>query len=979
MDKKFSHSSIPRLLEYSGGIPVGSYATRCASNNFLNCGGPAPSLHPSHITPHKKGRKQLKLDAQVVKCNPFATNGNDGGNGMMNSFPSKPRDIRFPLAENWKEQSIEGNEKMLSEDCNANGMARHDTCSESALSHCTSILSELSIPCHRIRSLHVGEQHRGDDLRRVDNSLSSGSTPPSSTSPFVHPVCLFNDEESILFHFGMGGRVSPSRIPGFTGFFRQHWKDFHVTEMFYRTNIKDGMVESTKNEEAICVPRQYDFSIPSPLFTSSSSSCVTATGRCEAEKEKQEVGGNVEKSAAPSSQSHPEDTNSHSSVGVNATEDLMSDFFSINVERHLKKICLSGTTEMEQGQDNLSLSGGQECTSSILPSTKILQCVLHKRHIAHSTALSLLAQTLRIHPRAISVAGMKDYIGDTAQRIRFENVSPSALLKANELFKQAGVRMTLSHFSYEENILLPGDLYGNHFKIVLRGVHAPKSVVQDAIQGLEEFGFPNYYGCQRFSWFGGGDDAAFALLLHNPLVFAFRFLNYTRRSRTLRELLQRPRKYPHPVQDQYRRNVVRRLRRLSIDPQDLDEQPFLTCPSLADMYEGSTSPYSIRQNLIIAELWHSFLDLDIQSRRPTAQSLSSYLWNQALTLRLHHFGGQKILDRDFCIQKNIRQGAKNAPDRAAINNEHMVIATPERMPYLSIEDVVHPGFSFQGIALPQNPVGDIYLDICDKYHLSWHARHAKGGLRDFLEPPRPIVRRPLNLTYDYQQDEEKLTISFALERGCYANVAISELMKLDRCAGSEEIRTVPLPDTCWEEIGQDDPGYVTSQQDIYVGYEDGLGFTGDKEEVELNEDTAEKIWDVPEPLFLPPEKDPYALAVKWGKKHLLRATQRRDLDAALERKRLFEKPLAAVISDEELKLYAGHTVPLPPNAKRHKVRRSISKRQRQYPGAPTVVSRIHRSVLTRKRERNKLNSSFSPSGSPPEFQKLNRNSWNVSW
>lgn len=777
---------------------------------------------------------------------------------------------------------------------------------------------------------------------KLKSGLSTITSPPGSTTtdsvdgendvdeevPFwmIHPPSLWSDEASIFHRFGMGGRVSPMKVPGFAGFFRQHWKDFHVTEM---------CVDSTTPCGFRCLPRHYDFSFPT--LPSSSSSSVSSSPE-ETER----------KSEAPDS------------------EEVDRSFFTVNVAERVNEI---SKTEFctDEAKGRTLLSGEKKS-----PSTDILQCVLHKQHVAHSTAMSLIAQTLRIHPRAISVAGMKDYIGDTVQRVRIQGVSPSSVLQANDTFRRKNVAITLSHFSYTENVLVPGDLFGNHFKIVLRGVQAEKSIIQEAVDGFQEFGFPNYYGCQRFSWFGGKEDAAFALLMHHPLIFAFRFLNYTDKSLTLRELLQRPRKYPHPIQDEYRRNVVRRLRRLSILPSDLDEEPFLSCPSFADEFDGTGPQISIRKKLIFRELWESYLDLDVQSRRPTAQRLSSYLWNQALTLRLHHFGGQKVLEGDHCVPHYVRRLASSPEGRSVVNTQHKEIATEKNISQFTIEDVVHPGFSFENIELPENAVGDLYRQICGKYHLQWAARHSSAGIRDFIEPPRPIVRRPIDLRYCFQPELEQLTLEFALERGCYANVAVSELMKLARCAGAERIQTVPAPDAFWDALGAPDPGYVVSLQDIYAGYEDGLGFTHDTEEVSLSPSSEGRIWDHKGPLFLPKEEDPYVKAVRWGKQHLLRPMQRRELDEAKEKERLFEKSLAKTITPEEMKRYVGHMIPLGPNAHVNKVRRSLFKRRQRFPGAPRTTPRFDRSIKTGR-------SGTASSKALPEFYKLNRNAWNVTW
>lgn len=727
---------------------------------------------------------------------------------------------------------------------------------------------------------------------------------PLAPPAFVHPAKLFEDEESILWRFGMGGRASPVSVPGFTGYFRQHWRDFHVTEICHE---KDG---------PRCLPRTHDYSVP-PV--ASILQTVDESARAPVA---------VGEAVRPS--------------------DGKASIFSSPSDDRMMQIC---RLESEDSKG----------------STFYLQCVLHKQHMAHSAAISLLSQTLRIHPRAISVAGMKDFIGDTVQRVRLENVSPASVVSANQQFQRKREKLTLSHFSYEREALLPGDLLGNHFKIVLRGVDAAAAVVKDAVEGLVTYGFPNYFGCQRFSWFGGCQDASFALLMHNPLLFAFRFLNYTTSCRTLRELLQRPLKYPHPIQDQYRRNVVRRLRHLSIEPSDLDVAPFLSCPSISDVYDTNASITNKKSNFVLNALWESYMDLDLQSRRPTAQRLSSYLWNQVLTLRLHHFGGCKVLEGDHCVPSAWRMAASEASDRSFIKSAR-ITASASTASSFSIEDVVHPGFSFQNAELPQNAVGDFYLEVCKKYGLQWSSRHASGGLKDFLDPPRPIIRRPIDLTYEFQEAEQVLTLQFALERGCYANVAVTELMKAVRCVGSESVLTTPGPDALWSSLGKQDTGYVTSLQDVYPGFEDRLGFISDPHDIPVSRDTETRPWEHSGPLFLPKHEDPYVRAVKWGSRHLLRPMERREAEIESTKKRLFEKALHTSVRDEDIASYAGHTVPAGPNARVKKIQQAVAKRIRRYSGAPRVVGSFSRESQSKKRR-----------DSIPEFCKLNRNSWNVTW
>nr|CCC95506.1 unnamed protein product [Trypanosoma congolense IL3000] len=765
-----------------------------------------------------------------------------------------------------------------------------------------------------------------------------------------HPSEIFGDEAAVLRNFGMGAFVSREGAPGFSGLFRQHWKDFLVTEM-----VHDG---DGDGEVGKPLSREPDWTIPPlpselwPVEVPNVSDTCEAVG-CRG------CGGSPQ-----------------------------SAFFTVNVEEQLGQIVREDCSDMTKavgsdvkGKSLQTVAGGcggcdtgekkqLPCDQPGGPenSTFYLQCFLRKQHIAHSVALSNVAQTLRMHPSRISVAGIKDYIGDTIQRVRLQNITPASALQANRVFRRRRWKMTLSNFSYHTEPLFPGRLFGNHFKIILRDVTAPRACVQDAVEALQAYGFPNYYGCQRFSWFGGKDDAAFAILNHNWLVFAFRFLGYSTRELTLRELLQRERKYPNPVQDQYRRDVVRRLRAIAVEPDELDTAPFLSCPSLGTpLTTADGGPIGNKHEMIIQQLKGAYFDLNVMSRRMTAQRLCSYLWNQVLTLRLHHFGGKEALEGDMVLPEALRNMDASAEARKALYQEGIrFIVGEEEKRRTPVTDVVHPGFSFNAVQLPRNVVGDYFLQVCDKYHLDWFGRHSKSGIHDFLEPPRPIVRKPMNLSYEYDVGASKLTLEFSLERGSYANVLLTELMKQVRCVGSDDVLTLPLPEAMWE-LGGRDPGYVTSMQDIYKGFQDGLGFVSDEHVLPLAEDV--KPWDYTTgPLFLPEYADPVRKAYRWGSRHLLRNTARRERDEEMMKLRLFEKPLAKTLSDGEVSQYAGHTVPMAPNSKGKKIFFKVLRRQRRYPGAPKSSPRVARGAHVPRKAAAQV-----------PFKTINKNTWNVTW
>ncbi|CUG94346.1 tRNA pseudouridine synthase D, putative [Bodo saltans] len=819
-----------------------------------------------------------------------------------------------------------------------------------------------------------------------------------------HPPSLFSDEDAVVEKFGMGCFVSPDAHP-FTAIFRQRWSDFHVTEM---------------DSEATSLSREYDFTIPSLPH------------------------GFVLDDSAPQNASSNIDAAANAVGDTDDSGDADRSFFMVDVDKQLD-VNRSNTKESPRSRPRLGRVADDQTPrhkNAVHPSpprTWYLQFYLHKQHMAHQTAMSILSQNLRLHPSALSVAGIKDLIGDTIQRVRVQGTSPASLLSVNDAIVRSRTSgklrphdadLVVSHVTYVTEPLKPGKLFGNHFKIVLRDVAgASEDQIRTAIEQFRDRGFPNYFGCQRFSWFGGKKDVAFAMLQHNWLVFAFRLLNYTEERFTLRQLLQRKKKYPNDLQDAYRRNVVRRLRQCQLLPTDIDQPIFNSEPSLHDSFEPSSKSNDLnpKQRLVISILRDAFFDLTPSSRRMTAQRLASFFWNQALSLRLHYFGPEEVLvgDRVFpkkfrnALKKEGRESSASPPssnDRNSVG-EFLTTVTAENKHMFTIEDVVHPAFTFEGSPLPRNDVAIFYQQICEKYHLDWNFRHAKSGrMTDFLEPPRPIIRKPLNVEYEFDPLAKTLVIQFSLERGCYANVAVTELLKATQCVGSEKILRLPAPQHLWHQLGARDPGFVETTQDVYVptnvhtddaeqavgntpmdddhepsyscssdnhNLAQGVGdqrdaavnsdITGDHEEnsslFEWFESSKERNNGVEPALFLDASFDPALKAMRWSERNLLRNSERRIEDAKQLRRTLFEKPLADTISDEELTQYAGHHIPLPPNTLgKKRLFFKVKKRAARFSGAPKFTPRVRRGAQVQNASHRRAS-----------FSTVSKDAWNVTW
>lgn len=142
-------------------------------------------------------------------------------------------------------------------------------------------------------------------------------------------------------------------------------------------------------------------------------------------------------------------------------------------------------------------------------------------------AVRVLARALQVPPSCVSYAGTKDAKALTRQRVCVADTSAEAVAAvAAQLGAQ---RLRVGALSYGSAQLALGDLAGNSFGIVLRGLHLvrralppplaaaaaepraldfgalePRAALEAAVGALRSRGFINYFGMQRFG--AGGSE-----------------------------------------------------------------------------------------------------------------------------------------------------------------------------------------------------------------------------------------------------------------------------------------------------------------------------------------------------------------------------------------------------------------------------------------------------------------------------------------
>nr|XP_049703192.1 pseudouridylate synthase 7 homolog [Helicoverpa armigera] len=122
--------------------------------------------------------------------------------------------------------------------------------------------------------------------------------------------------------------------------------------------------------------------------------------------------------------------------------------------------------------------------------------IVHKENCDTMDAAVRIAERIGVHvkPSMLGYAGTKDRRAKTSQWFSARRLDPNRFVAATRFLKDIHV----GNFCFKDYNLKLGMLQGNRFRIALRNVTASDEVVDAACKHLQEHGFINYYGLQRF-------------------------------------------------------------------------------------------------------------------------------------------------------------------------------------------------------------------------------------------------------------------------------------------------------------------------------------------------------------------------------------------------------------------------------------------------------------------------------------------------
>jgi tRNA pseudouridine13 synthase len=136
-----------------------------------------------------------------------------------------------------------------------------------------------------------------------------------------------------------------------------------------------------------------------------------------------------------------------------------------------------------------------------------VMCEIQKVGLSTFDALEQIGRTLKVNPREIGFAGMKDADAITRQHFTVPRVSEESLMAIQT------PKLSVLSAAKHQNKLRLGHLKGNRFAIRIRDVE-PTHVVKlrPILDRLEREGMPNYFGEQRFGRRGDNDLLGAAIL-----------------------------------------------------------------------------------------------------------------------------------------------------------------------------------------------------------------------------------------------------------------------------------------------------------------------------------------------------------------------------------------------------------------------------------------------------------------------------------
>jgi len=356
-----------------------------------------------------------------------------------------------------------------------------------------------------------------------------------------------------------------------------------------------------------------------------------------------------------------------------------------------------------------------------------------KAGVPTPVAVERIARYMGVRPTDIGLAGLKDAQATTTQMLSLEHADPVKLAA----YRDAQVQVTWT--GRHGNKLRPGHLAGNRFAVRIRGAgQAQLAAAQAVLEVLKRRGVPNYFGPQRFGARGETAELGAALVRGDLAEFLAVYLG---------------RSAPADPPDC-------RAARDAFDAGYLDRALQLWPRHYGNERRAlSAWKRSSRPGPAIAAI-------DKRMRRLFVSAFQSRIFNDALARRLGDI--DKVWEGDL---------AEKA-DNGAIFAVADAAAEQPRAERFEISPT-GPIVGFRG-KLAEGPMGQIEREVLAATNINQDDFRRVGTLK--VKGGRRSLRFAMGsptLSAGRDGRGEFLELAFTAPSGCYATVALREIMKVD--------------------------------------------------------------------------------------------------------------------------------------------------------------------------------------------------------
>jgi len=385
---------------------------------------------------------------------------------------------------------------------------------------------------------------------------------------------------------------------------------------------------------------------------------------------------------------------------------------------------------------------------------RFLLCKLTKRNEDNLIAVRRIAQSLRISPDRVRIAGIKDARALTAQHVTLAAVAPE---KVSKMLLRS---ITIKPIRFVDEELRTHLLYGNRFHIIIRGINLDEATVIKRVGNvraeLEELrGIPNFFGHQRFGTVRPiTHRVGYYIVKKDFERAAMTFLSQKGvfeppSTREARQVLSETRDFKTALERFPRRLLYERLmlRHLAKFPKDFLGALHRLPPKLQKLFVQACQSY----------LFNRFLSERIRREIPlTEPQLGDYV------IKLDELG---LPSKEFykATEENVTK-IKQKIDRGKAG-----IAIPIIGPKQSTSGGVQGGIQQKILTEENIRPEDFYIPQMPK-------SSSRGTLRTVLTPMIGLQVRDTSKD-QLNPDRIMIELGFTLRRGSYATILLREFMK----------------------------------------------------------------------------------------------------------------------------------------------------------------------------------------------------------